>query len=57
MLERSLIDKVLEESKFQLSGMVDDSQISEMGKMMGANFVFVSTITIMENGGYYLFSK
>ena len=41
VLERQLIDKVLEENKFQLSGLVDDSQISEVGKRMGANIVFV----------------
>ena len=44
VLERQSIDKVLEENKFQQSGLVDDSQISEMGKRMGANLVFVSNI-------------
>ena len=35
VLERSLISKVLEENKFQTSGLVDDFQISEMGMRMG----------------------
>lgn len=58
VLERSLIDKILEENKFQTgSGLVDDSQISKMGMMMGANFVFITSVTIMENGNYYISCK
>jgi len=57
VLERSLIDKVLQENKFQMSGLVDDSQISEIGKRMGANFVLVTSLTIMENGNYYISCK
>jgi len=57
VLERSLIDKVLQENKFQMSGLVDDSQISEIGKRMGANLVLVTTLTIMENGNYYISCK
>jgi len=57
VLERSLISKVLEENKFQSGGLVDDSQISEIGKRMGANLVLVSSLTIMENGNYYISCK
>jgi len=57
VLERSLINKVLEENKFQTGGLVDDSQISEIGKRLGANYVFVSSITIMGNGSYYISCK
>ena len=57
VLERQLINKVLEENKFQMGGMVDDSQISEMGKMMGANYVLVSSIEKMENGNLYISCK
>ena len=52
VLERQLIDKVLEENKFQTGGLVDDSQISEIGKRMGANMVFVTNITPMGNNFY-----
>ncbi|GHT11902.1 hypothetical protein AGMMS4956_05650 [Bacteroidia bacterium] len=45
VLERQLINKVLEESKFQMGGLVDDSQIGEIGKKMGADVVFVTSIT------------
>ena len=57
VLERSLIDKVLEENKFQMGGLVDEGQISEIGKMMGANYALVTSITIMDNGSYYLSFK
>ena len=57
VLERSLIDKVLAENKFQSGGLVDDSQITEMGKMMGANFVFVTSITTLDDGNFYFSFK
>lgn len=57
VLERQLINKVLEESKFQKEGMVDDSQISEIGKMMGANYVFVSSISMVDKSTYYISFK
>ena len=49
VLERSLINKVLEENRFQAGGLVDDSQISEIGKRMGANLVFVTSVTVLED--------
>ena len=52
VLERQLIDRVLEENRFQMGGLVDDAQISEIGKRMGANFVFVTNITPMGNNLY-----
>ncbi|MDR0414158.1 MAG: CsgG/HfaB family protein [Prevotellaceae bacterium] len=45
VLERQLINKVLEENKFQMGGLVDNSQIGEIGKKMGANAVFVTSVT------------
>ena len=60
VLERQLIDKVLEENRFQSGGLVDDSQISEIGKRMGANMVFVSSIMTMSGAGgdnYYVSCK
>jgi len=45
VLERQLISKVLEENKFQASGLVSDAQVSDIGKLMGADYVFVSTIS------------
>ena len=57
VLERKLIDRVLEENRFQSSGLVDDSQMSEMGKRLGANYVFVSTITMIDGKNYHLSCK
>jgi hypothetical protein len=56
VLERQLINKVLEENKFQMGGLVDDSQVSEIGKRMGANLVFVTNVTPL-NGNYYISCK
>ena len=57
VLERQLINKVLEENRFQAGGLVDDAQVSEMGKRMGANYVFVSSITPLGNANYYISCK
>ena len=57
VLERKSIDKVFEENEFQKEGLVDDSQISEIGKLMGANLVFVSNITALDNNNYYISCK
>lgn len=56
VLERQLINKVLEENKFQQGGLVDDSQISEIGKRLGANFVLISSVTPLGDS-YYISCK
>jgi len=56
VLERQLINKVLEENKFQSGGLVDDSQISEIGKRMGANLVFVTNLSRVGKN-YYVSCK
>ncbi len=45
VLERELINKVMAESQFQMTGHVDDGQIGELGKKMGANYVCYATIS------------
>jgi len=57
VLERQLIDRVLEENRFQAGGLVDDSQVSEIGKRMGANLVVVTNITALGNANYYISCK
>jgi hypothetical protein len=52
VLERQLIDKVLEENKFQSGGLVDNSEISKIGEMMGANYVFVTNFTAVGKNVY-----
>jgi hypothetical protein len=56
VLEREMIDMVLKENRFQASGVVDDSQISEMGRRMGANLVLVTSVT-QTGSEYYISCK
>jgi len=56
VLERQLINKVLEENKFQESGLVNEEQVSDIGKRMGADYVFVTTISMLERN-YYISCK
>ena len=56
VLERQLINKVLEENKFQESGLVNDEQMSDIGKRMGADYVFVTTISTLGKN-YYISCK
>ncbi|MDR2234341.1 MAG: CsgG/HfaB family protein [Tannerella sp.] len=56
VLERQLINKVLEENKFQASGLVSDTQVSDVGKLMGADYVVVTSISAL-GGNYYLSCK
>jgi len=46
IVERSLIERVMQEQKFSNSGAVDDSQASEIGKLLGANKIVLSVVTL-----------
>lgn len=54
LLEREQIEQVMKENQYQASGMVDDSQISEIGKQAGAEYVCVGTVHLL--GNKYFFS-
>ncbi|NOQ25472.1 MAG: DUF1566 domain-containing protein [Bacteroidales bacterium] len=56
VLERELINKVLAENSFQMTGHVDDGQIGELGKKMGANYVCYASISSV-GGNYYISCK
>jgi len=56
VLERELIDRVIAESEFQMTGHVDDSQIGELGKKMGADYVCYASISSV-GGNYYISCK
>ncbi len=43
-VERAMIEQVLQENQYQSEGQVDASQVSELGKQMGADYVCVSVI-------------
>ncbi|MDR2065513.1 MAG: CsgG/HfaB family protein [Prevotellaceae bacterium] len=51
IIERSLIAKIIEEQKFSNSGIVDDSQATELGKLAGANKVLLSVLSSSGNRG------
>ena len=56
VLERQLINKVLEENLFQESGLVNDEQVSDIGRRMGADYVFVTAISPLGRN-YYISCK
>jgi hypothetical protein len=56
-VERSLIDKVLEENKFQEKGFVDESQLSEMGRKAGADVVCLTIVAKIDKYHYYVSTK
>lgn len=54
LVERSMLEHVMEEQAFSNSGIVDDTQATEIGKLAGANKVIVSVITVA--AGRYMLS-
>ena len=55
VVEREQMDRVFRENKFQASGLLDDSQISRMGRLMGANLVLVCNISQIGSNYYFSF--
>ena len=56
VLERQLINKVMEENRFQESGLVSDEQVSNIGRLMGADYVIVSTVSAL-GANYHISCK
>ena len=56
VLERRLIDRIFEENRFQAGGLVDDTQIVEMGRLLGANLAFVSSVNAL-GGNFFISGK
>ena len=46
IVERSLLEKVMKEQEFSNSGVVDDMQATEVGKLAGANKIVLSVVTL-----------
>ena len=57
VLERALITQVLQEDQFQASGLVDDAQVSEIGRRLGANLAFVTNVTQMTGGNFHISAR
>lgn len=50
VVERSLLNKVLEEQKFTFSTLFDESTASKVGKLVGAEYVLTGSIIRSDNG-------
>lgn len=46
IVERSMLEKVMQEQSFSNSGAVDDNDATEIGKLAGANKVVLSVVTL-----------
>ncbi len=44
ILDRALLDKILDEQALKLSGLMDSSEVQNIGKLVGADFVISGTI-------------
>jgi len=53
VLERSLINKVIEEQQFQVSAFVDESSTQEFGKLLGAETIISGTISQLNDVFYF----
>ncbi|MCX7021255.1 MAG: hypothetical protein NTW26_03070, partial [bacterium] len=51
VIERAQLAEVIKEHAFQLSGMVDESTIAEFGKLVGADYVALGSVSVL--GGTY----
>jgi len=53
VLERALIDKVIEEQQFQVSAFVDESSTQEFGKLLGAETIISGTVSELNDAFYF----
>jgi len=49
VLERKMIDKIIEEMKLQVSDLMDISKSIEVGKLIGAQYIIVGSISSFQN--------
>jgi hypothetical protein len=57
VLERSLLNRVLEEHRLQVGGLIEDDQIVEMGRLMGAEIAIVPSVTTMGSNFFLSIKK
>jgi len=53
VMERAMIDKVLQEQKFQVSAFVDEESTQEFGKLVGAETIISGSIAELNNAYYF----
>jgi TolB-like protein len=51
VIERSALDKIMKEQKFQASGIVDEKTVVQLGKISGADAMIVGSITFVSGIG------
>ncbi len=49
MLERDLINSIMTELEFSMTGMISGEEVKEFGRMSGANFLIVGTKIVLED--------
>jgi len=49
VIERRLLNKVLEEQRFTISGVVDQSTVSKLGKILGVKVIIAGTVIKLQN--------
>jgi hypothetical protein len=54
VMERVVIDKVLEEHQFQVSAFVDEESTQEFGKLVGAETIISGTISTLDDAFYFI---
>ena len=54
VMERVVIDKVLEEHQFQVSAFVDEESTQEFGKLVGAETIISGTISALDDAFYFI---
>lgn len=52
VIERQKIQKIIEEQKFQMSGLTDADQVAQIGKLLNVKKIMIGTITKL--GGTYI---
>jgi TolB-like protein len=55
IIDRTLIDKIIQEQKFQISGAVDDATIQRIGKITGASHLLFTSV--VRNAGSLSFTE
>ena len=53
VMERAMIDKVLQEQKFQVSAFVDEASTQEFGQLVGAETIISGSIAELDNAYYF----
>jgi hypothetical protein len=53
IVDRSMVDRILEEQQFGASGVVDPGTASRLGKLMGASAVAVTTVTQLKHDDFF----